>query len=676
MSGIAGIYHLDDRHVDRALLQKMLACIPHRGSDAVRVWTEDGSIGLGHRQLCTTPESLRETQPAVNRSGTCRVTFDGRVDNREELIDRLRPAVGKLENPTDVELLLYAYDIWGFDCLKWVIGDFAFALWDSKRRHLFCGRDSYGVRPFYYHFDGKTFTFGSESIQLFQSPGIPIEVDQEKIAEWFTWCGIQCHTYRDLTRTYFRGISELPFAHYLVVNRSGPRLNRYWDIDPTHEIRYRRKEEYDEHFLHLFREAVRCRLRSSGPVGAELSGGFDSSSIVCVAQELSRLGESAKNRFATFSIVFDNLECDERPLIKSVLEKYSLESHFVVADDLCSLENFSQGTDGAIKIDSPDQFVLHKAAEALYRLAHDQNIRVMLSGDGAENHVIGANLVFDSLIRHGQWRELWNRLQVIRSESSARGSVSQLIKYGLIPLLPKPISMPFYYKWMHRQLYRPDFPEWFTPSFRNAILNEISKQSDTIRRFPRFREWGRQLEYEFLNPSRWVIQMPFALPIERRFPYHDRRLVEFCLALPPEKKYEHLRESRKRNIRGRILQRHGLKGILPEQIRQSQLKVNYGEAYWRRFRQFGAAYVDMFAPPTLPLAAKLGYLDQQKFWQVLSDSLRRIENSQTVPPIVCRWINHITQLEIWLQAVMSRQNVDHRFISNDRPYEKPNYEQA
>jgi asparagine synthase (glutamine-hydrolysing) len=651
VSGIAGIYHLDRRPVDPRALKGMLDCIPHQGSDAVRIWT-DSFVGLGHRQLCTTEESARELQPANSRDGTCWITFDGRIDNREELIDRFKTTAGAVANCTDVELTLHAYEIWNIECLKHLIGDFAFALWDSKRQWLFCGRDFYGIRPFYYRFDGQTFIFGSEFVQLFQDPTIGLEIDDDKIAEWLTWCGIQAHTNRDLTRTFFRGVSELPFAHGLIVKNSGIQLRRYWDMDPEDEIRYQQDQEYHEHFRHLFREAVRCRLRSNGPIGAELSGGFDSSSIVCMAQEIYRSERPANKGFAAYSMVFDDLSCDERPLIKSVVEKYSVESHFVVADDLCGLENPSGSTDSVFRIDSPEQLVLQRAGQVLYRLAHDQNVRVMLSGEGAENHVIGSQFVLDSLIRHRRWRELWRRLQIIHSQSSLRASISSLVKYGLIPLLPRPISMPFYQRWLQQGMY---WPEWFTASFRDKILQELSKQNDLLRELPRFRDLGRQLQYESLNPCHSAFQMPFKVPIERRFPYLDRRLVEFCFGLPPEIKYEHLRETQKGNIRGRVLQRRGLNGILPAEIQQTQTKVNFAEVHRRRFQQLKNAYAQKFAPPAIPFAAKFGYLAPEKFWEVLSDSLARVENSQEVSPLIYLWINRIMQLEIWLQNIVSRK---------------------
>jgi asparagine synthase (glutamine-hydrolysing) len=659
MSGIAGIYHLDRKPVNRGLLGRMIDCIPHRGTDGTRVWV-DGSIGLAHRQLCTTEESLREAQPTRNRARTCWITFDGRVDNREDLIERLRPKTGPLEAPTDVDLMLYAYDVWGTDCLKWVIGDYSFALWDAKEQQLFCGRDTYGIRPFYYHFNGKTFTFGSEVHQVFQNTEIPIDINEEKVSEMFTSCGQMSCTYRDLPITFFRGISELPFAHFLIVSNSGLQIHRYWDIDPKREIHYRRDEEYIEHFSDLFREAVRCRLRSHGPVGSELSGGFDSSSIVCMAQDIYRSGEISRQKFATFSMVFDELSCDERALIGTITKKYQLESYHVVADDLCGMRNFPPGKDFVREINDPFQSHTQVAMDALYQLAYERNIRVMLLGEGAECHVFGTELLFDSLIINFRWLELFKRLQIVYSQGSLRSSLSKFVRYGLVPILPKQISRTLYYKWMHPELYQPYVPHWFTPSFREKIFWESAKQKERIEKLPKFREWGRQAEYEAQSPCHPVLlkQFPPNLPMERRFPYHDRRLVEFCLAIPPEQKYRHLTETKARRVRGRFLQRESMAGILPEEVRQSQARVHFEDVTRRRIEQCKEAYLRMFGPPTIPLVAQFGYVNQEKFWDALSEGLQSVENTHVHDPHLWMRINQVVRLEIWLQTLASFRNLN------------------
>ncbi len=332
------------------------------------------SVGLGHRKFCATEESLREAQPTPNHSRTCWITFDGRVDSRDELISRLGARVEKSDFPTDVDLLMAAYEVWGTECLKWVIGDYAFALWDESKQQLFCGRDTYGIRPFYYHFDEKTFTFASDVLQIFQNPKIPVEVDEEKVAEWFTSAGQVCCTYRDTSRSFFRGIFELPHAHYLVVSPTGLRLSRYWDVEPKHRIRYRDTAEYGQHFYHLFREAVRDRLRANGAVGAELSGGFDSSSIVCTAAEICASDGAATDGFSAFSLVYDELSCDERPMISKVVEKTKVKSRRLVADDLCGFQNFPPRPGDSAEISFPSQPHTQEALKALYDAAYAREL--------------------------------------------------------------------------------------------------------------------------------------------------------------------------------------------------------------------------------------------------------------------------------------------------------------
>lgn len=160
MSGITGIYHLDGRPVDPALLRRMTDIIGHRGPDGAGYWL-DGPVGLGHRMLHPTPESLRETQPLLDETGNLCLTLDGRVDNREELRTALEDKGTKLRTDTDAELVLQAYECWGEECPKKIIGDFVFVIWDGRMRQLFCARDPLGVKPFYYYTDGRTFLYGS-----------------------------------------------------------------------------------------------------------------------------------------------------------------------------------------------------------------------------------------------------------------------------------------------------------------------------------------------------------------------------------------------------------------------------------------------------------------------------------------------------------------------------------
>lgn len=645
MSGIAGIYHSDGRPVDSSLLCRMIDCVPHRGTDGVHVYSR-GSVGLAHRQLCSTEESLREVQPASNSARSCWITLDGRIDNREDLIERLDAD----DRFTDVDLLLLAYEKWGVDCLVYLLGDFAFALWDSSRQLLFCGRDHYGIRPFYYRHSGPDFFFGSEVRQILQNPDLPIEINEEAVAEWLTTAGLHGLHYRDMHQSFFRGISELPAAHYLTLDRHRLQVRRYWDLDPKKEIRYRDRQQYLDEFLHIFREAVSCRLRSHGLVGSELSGGFDSSSIVCIAQELMGRKRDGSHRLVAFSMVFDELSCDERPLIQSVVENSGIEFCPVVADDLCGLLNLPSDQNNLRSIDRPDQFALERAGEALYQTAHERGIRVMLSGEGAENHVMGSEFVLDFLIGKLEWVELVRRLVAIRKICSSKSCLGKLLRYGFVPLLPRKLVWPVYMKWFHSELERDRFPSSFSPHLCSLIRTSHSKQESRLKNFPEFSGWARQFEYENLNPASSLLRS-FSQPIERRFPYHDCRLMEYCLAIPPDVKYDHFAKSQKNYVRGRALQRNAFRTLLPEGILQLTNKVNFNDLYKRRFSEAKPVLEALFAPPSVPEVSAAGFLDQTKFWQGLQGVLQGFEKSQRVDPALCLSANRWIQLELWLQSL-------------------------
>ncbi|MEO0970581.1 MAG: asparagine synthetase B, partial [Cyanobacteria bacterium J06639_18] len=187
MSGIAGIKYLDNSLLHRADLVLMLDTLAHRGPDGADIWV-DGNIGLGHRMLWTTPESLIEKQPLVDRVRNLAIAADARIDNREELISQLsldnspsdRPLNQNinqnnscLKTVTDSQLILEAYKKWGEDCLEYLVGDFAFAIWDGCKQTLFCARDHFGVKPFYYYQSDQVFIFASEIKALLCLPQVP-----------------------------------------------------------------------------------------------------------------------------------------------------------------------------------------------------------------------------------------------------------------------------------------------------------------------------------------------------------------------------------------------------------------------------------------------------------------------------------------------------------------------
>ena len=323
MSAIAGIVRLDGAPADRANLDRMLERLAHRGPDGHGSHIAD-SCGLGHRMLWTTPESLHERLPLTDSTGDLTLTADARIDNREELCSLLSAP----STVTDADLILQAYARWGERCPERLLGDFAFALWDARRGLLFCARDHFGVKPFYYHHrPGRLFAFASEIKGLLVLSEVPRRLNETRVADYLV------PLLEDKEITFYEEIVRLPPAHRMAVTREGVRMEQYWAPDPEREIRMKSDGEYAEAFREIFTEAVRCRLRSAFRVGSMLSGGLDSSSIVCVAREL--LAKNGGGKLHTFSAIFPDVpECDEREYIDEVIAGGGLEPHLVRGDQL------------------------------------------------------------------------------------------------------------------------------------------------------------------------------------------------------------------------------------------------------------------------------------------------------------------------------------------------------
>src|SRR2546425_624531 len=299
----------------------MLARLEHRGPDGTGAWRE-GPVALGHGMLHTTPESLREQQPLVGTRGDLVLAADARIDNRGELCSLL-PAPS---DATDAELILAAYERWGEHCPEHLLGDFAFAIWDGRTERLFCARDHFGVKPLYYHHrPGRLFAFASEIKGLLALADIPRRLNETRVAAYLV------PLFEDKEVTFYEEILRLPPAHRLTVNRDGARTERYWALDPGHELRLGSDEAYAEAFRELFTDAVRCRLRSAFPVGAMLSGGLDSSSIVCVARRLVAADGGA--RLHTISANFDEPpQIAERRFLNAVVAQNGVRPHYLRGD--------------------------------------------------------------------------------------------------------------------------------------------------------------------------------------------------------------------------------------------------------------------------------------------------------------------------------------------------------
>ena len=571
MSGLAGVYGLDGRPLDRALLRRMTEAVAHRGPDGEGIWS-DGPIGLGHRSSRTTPESLGEKQPLLDESGTLCLVLDGRVDNRAELAAWLRAAGVHLRTDTDAELVLQSYALWVDGCAWRIVGDFAFAIWDRRRRRLFCARDPLGIRPFYYRDDGLTFIWGSELRQLLDTLPLGPEPNEGVVGEYLSSRLVDSH------ETLYRGILRLPPGHLLTVEEGRVRTTRYFDVDPRREIRYRSDDEYAEHFREIFREAVRCRLRSVTPVAVFLSGGLDSSSIVGVAARLARDGHVPEGGFEAYSLDFTQAEADERGWVDDVARMWKLPVRHVSADDAIPPSLAEQVADLR---DFPDLPTTHPWGLLLAE-ARRRGARTALWGYGGDEWLTGDTAHCADLLRRLRLVALARRVQDdIRSLTSLGGppvGLADPIRWSVMPLVPRPA------KRLVRRFRRWDVPDWIAPDFARRVgLQERLAPDVPTPRFPTFaqRAIHRQLqsgwsaaEYEMVD------RFETRRSMESRFPFNDRRLIEFALALPEAQRW--------RGTETKFILRQAAGDLLPSSMAHRKTKGDFTYLFAASLEREGA----------------------------------------------------------------------------------------
>jgi len=583
MSAITGIYSIDDYHVDRTRLESMLHSLAHRGADRVGLWV-DRKIGIGHRLLETTLESRNERLPFVTNGGSLAITADARIDNRDELITSLHMNDRPQVEIGDGEIILRAYEKWGESAPQKLLGDFAFAIWDGHRQKLFCARDHFGVKQLYYYASHKFFAFATEIKALLSLPEIPRSLNEARIADYLL------SLFADKAATLYKDIYRLPPGHALVVDRAGPRLKQYWSLNSESEVRFKTETEYYEAYLSLFKDAVSCRLRSSGAVGSTLSGGLDSSSIACMARELYQAGE--KKTLHTFSAIYDEVpSCDERSYINSVLPRDGMKSFFVHAERHGPLTNWEAKVEGEDEPLWNPQMAVHWG---IYEAARDQRISVLLDGMGGDAVVSHGVSYLNELAANWRWIEWLSQARAYakRVDYPFR---RVLWRRGFLPLIPQ-VTWRAWRMGRSRQVHT-----WLSGV---PLSNEFIKRINLRERIGFLQERSSRLDRNsrqnhLLNISSglWsfslgVVDRTTALfGIERRHPFFDRRLVEFCLALPPEQKMQ----------QGwtRLIARRAMTGILPKEIQWRAGKTNHGPNFHHKLLTTDRKTLDAItsAPP-------------------------------------------------------------------------------
>jgi asparagine synthase (glutamine-hydrolysing) len=579
MSAIFGIYYLDGKQVRPELLENMADILKHRGNDGTGIW-HDGSIGLGHRMLWTTPESLTEQLPKSFRNGELTITADARIDNRTEILSELGLSRCSNDKPlSDSELILLSYERWGEECPSKLLGDFAFAIWDKSNRSVFCARDHFGVKPFYYFSSPACFIFATELKALFCSEEVSRELNDDTVADYLIG------NFENRSDTFYRKVFRLPQASWMRVKGNETKVYSYYSLDPRRETRLSSKKEYSEALKEIFTEAVRCRMRSSMPLGSKLSGGLDSSSIACVAR--NELADSDKGPLPTFSLVYDRIkECDEREYIETVLAQGGFDPHFTPGDEHTPLSNLSELCWHADRpIIGPGQ----SSTWQLYKTIQNEGVRVILDGHDGDSAVSHGYKYLDDLASSDRWLRVaieGRALAPFHSVSKWNVLHGYFQKYRWRPFLKKHPSFKKIEKIRRRLvMYKPS-ESWskIDLALRCGLINKefasrmnlAERHRDALSRSPDSARSSREEHYLLIIAPRQAIGLEEcdaisgAFGLETRYPFWDKRLIEYCLSLPGKEKYD-----RKWN---RIVMRRAMENTLPPEVCWRTKKTDFTES--------------------------------------------------------------------------------------------------
>ena len=577
MSGLVAVFDRDETGIARKDFRATLTRIDHRGPDGSGEWYDD-RVAVGHQRLASTPESQFDDQP--HRDDGLVVAGDVRLDNRNELFETL-DVDGERGRVPDSHLLLAAYRRWGERCPERLIGSFAFVVWDADKEAFFCARDRFGVKPLYVYDGDDAFVVASEMKALLAFPFVPSAVDEVKIGDFLEG------TFHDKERTFYRSLRRLPPAHAATIQADDTEERRYWDLDATRTVTLESDAAYEGRFRELLDQAVDCRLRSSGTVGTALSGGLDSSSITVTARELL----PAQQLLPTFSNVYDDIpSADEREFIESVTSRDGYSPHYVFLDDVGLFED----REGMFEhYDLPPHDTMHHGIWERVKRADHVGVDVLLEGalgDSATGYGLG---LFAELLRTGRWRHL-------RRETRAMADMLDvaprrvLFHHAVKPLVPDAVRHVHSKVHGYGGVYAPDNPT-LDPEFVDRIglrdrLRDAGDEGSVLRETARRRQ-RRSLLYGMIPASLEMTDLAFAaFGLEPRYPFTDKRLVEFSLAMPPS---QQLLDGWTRSI-----VRRSLSDILPEKVRTRQWKTDMSEAVRNSLSRESDALKQMVKNPT------------------------------------------------------------------------------
>ncbi len=646
MCGITGIYNLKGRAVDTLLLKDMTEALAHRGPDdygymiahtasstcsalrddmAARQGAGKTDLGLGHRRLSIIDLSEAAHQPMSDPSGKAWIVYNGEIYNYIELREELKSRGRRFRTGSDTEVVLNAYLEWGHGCLRRFNGMFAFAIWDSVKSRLFCARDRFGIKPFYYALNRERFAFASEIKALLSESSIERKADKAKIYDYLAY-NLLDHS----EESFFKGIKQLMPAHCLIVQGSKVSIERWWDINPHAGGEPRRDDSYySQEFYRLFEDSVRLRLRSDVPVGSCLSGGLDSSAIVCMINRLLGGGKGGTHKAAigrhqkTFSACFEEPRYDERPYMAAVTEQTNAEANYVFPD-------------GAKLFDTLPALVWHQeepfrttsiyAQWNVMRLAREKGLKVLLDGQGADELMAGYHLFFT-----GRYRDVLaslNPMKLIKEAISYRESHGAYpvahVANALRGLLPESLVAVL------KSALKAD-PAWIDGGFKK----EYSRGVGLAEKFPSKLDdqlYAYLTRYNLPSLLHYEDRNSMAFSIEARVPFLDYRLVEYLFTLPPGLK-----------IRGgetKVVLREAVQGLIPQVVLDRRDKIGFETPEDEWFRTVLKDNIE-----DIIYSKRFGELPFFDHARVKRELKAHMQGSKNIGSTIWKWLN----LYMWLE---------------------------
>jgi asparagine synthase (glutamine-hydrolysing) len=584
MCGIAGCLNLREGPAPgESLLRTMLGQIRHRGPDEFGIYLDD-RIGLGSARLSIV-DLAGGQQPIGNETGDLWIVYNGEIFNYPELRRDLEARGHRFSTHTDTEVIVHLYEEFGTACLTKLNGQFAFALWDVRKRSLFAARDRLGVRPFFYTTVNGALIFGSEIKALVADSRVGRALDPRGIAQVFSYWSTLSPT------TSFKGIHELPPGHFMLAGEAVFRVTRYWSIDfdpdsapevkDSVRISHRTTAGLADEFAELLVDATRIRLRADVPVGAYLSGGLDSSVIAAIIRHVGI------SRLDTFSIAFSDPEFDESEPQRRMASLLGTDHQVVRATDADIARVFPEvvwHTETALTRTAPAPMFL------LSQLVRDRGYKVVLTGEGADEFLAGYDIFKEAKIRRFWAREpssmrrpqLLRRLypEIVRLGASAPAFLKAFFGSGL-----EETDAPDY---SHRVRWRNNHRthRFFADEFVSH-LRQLQLTSGPDLCYPDgFHNWDNLQQAQYIEATTFLPgyllssqgdRVAMAHAVEGRYPFLDSRIVAFCNALPAGIKMPALRD--------KALLRDTARRWLPKEITQRRKRPYRAPIH----RCFGAA---------------------------------------------------------------------------------------